>query len=272
MLLLCWPWHAWNDHDKSWAILGSPCSMVDLVIFNKSTPITLGNGDNADFEHSSWIDDQWPKNITPDIYATIKRKSWKVSQALQNLGWISYIEYPTGLYMQQLSWYSLGQGGWHCALESARRHILEIHTFWRILCLVFLLIAILGGHEVFMKVLACLEHLAPQNTISLLWWLKPRLDLGSSLVPRMPQLWLMTFVQTFFLICGSVAISLPLHCHDLEQDSHMVGYSPCMFAHMGQPSWCPFIIASLARQWHPSALSSRGEFWNEHNARVFWSV
>jgi hypothetical protein len=96
-----------------------------------------------------------------------------------------------------------------------------------------------------MKVLACLEHLDAPKTqfFCFVGDSKLRLDLGSSLVPRMPQLWLMTIVQTFFLICGSVAISLPLHCHDLEKDSHMVGYSPCMFAHMG-----PLINASLAMQ------------------------
>ena len=80
-----------------------PCDETDWQLFNAATKITLGDGANALFWHSAWLDGASPKDIAPAIFSASKRKNKTVQQALQGNSWVQDINILAINTVQQLT-------------------------------------------------------------------------------------------------------------------------------------------------------------------------
>jgi hypothetical protein len=102
-LRLRWRWLEWKNPGKIWAGLGNPCTSDDMDIFYASTTITLGNGKKTPFWHAPWLNGRKPIDVAPLIYASSKRKNWKVAQALHEQSWIAKIDLTLPFSLDHLS-------------------------------------------------------------------------------------------------------------------------------------------------------------------------
>jgi hypothetical protein len=102
-LRLRWPWFEWKDPNKMWVGSGNPCSEQDMDIFYAGTTITVGNGMETPFWHAPWLDGRKPIEIAPLIFASSKRKNWKVAHALQNNAWVHKVGLGDGFSFEHLS-------------------------------------------------------------------------------------------------------------------------------------------------------------------------
>jgi hypothetical protein len=59
-----------------------PSTEEDRRLFEKSTTITIGNGETTGFWGSSWLLGDSPKGLAPSIYAISRRRSRSVANAL----------------------------------------------------------------------------------------------------------------------------------------------------------------------------------------------
>jgi hypothetical protein len=48
-------WHEWNDENKPWIGLGTPCTPQDMDLFAAATKVTIGNGKKAIFWEAPWL-------------------------------------------------------------------------------------------------------------------------------------------------------------------------------------------------------------------------
>jgi hypothetical protein len=55
-LRLRWMWFQWTEPDRSWVGTEHPMNAVDRQLFRGSTVVTLGDGANASFWQSAWLD------------------------------------------------------------------------------------------------------------------------------------------------------------------------------------------------------------------------
>jgi hypothetical protein len=90
-LRLRWPWLEWNDPDKIRVGSDNPCSVEDMDIFFAATTITIGNGCKTPFWHAPWLHGKSPKDVASLIFASSKRKNWKVAQAMIDEAWVQKI-------------------------------------------------------------------------------------------------------------------------------------------------------------------------------------
>jgi hypothetical protein len=56
-----------------------------MNLFYAATKISVGNG-------APWLEGEKPKDITPLIFMSSKRKNWNVKTALHNNEWVAKIE------------------------------------------------------------------------------------------------------------------------------------------------------------------------------------
>ena len=82
---------------------GNPCTKEDVEIFYAATTITLGNGRKTHFWHTTWLGRRKPIEIAPPIIASLKRKNWKVSQALHEGAWVGKIDLERPFTFEHLS-------------------------------------------------------------------------------------------------------------------------------------------------------------------------
>lgn len=76
-LRLRWLWYEWTDPEKPWVGTILPCNAIDRQLFRASTIVTVGNGKQAKFWQSSWLNGQAPMDIAPRLYKLAWRKKKK---------------------------------------------------------------------------------------------------------------------------------------------------------------------------------------------------
>jgi hypothetical protein len=116
---LRWPWLQWKDPSKIWARSGHPCTKEDMDIFYAVTTITIGNGCKTPFSDAPWLGGRKPIDIAPLIFAIIKRKTWKVNQAMKENAWIRKITLDENFIVEHLRQFAIL---WGCLQEV---HLLE---------------------------------------------------------------------------------------------------------------------------------------------------
>jgi hypothetical protein len=77
--------------------------MEDMEIFYTATSIKVGNGKKTPFWQAPWLGGRKPIDIAPLIFASSKRKNWKVAQALNGNTWVSKVDLEQGFSMDHLS-------------------------------------------------------------------------------------------------------------------------------------------------------------------------
>lgn len=87
-LRLWWLWYEWKDPDRPWVGTVIPCDAVDRQLFRASTVVQVGNGRNARFCQSPWLQGQAPMDIAPNFYRLAWRKNRTVREDLQDHNWI----------------------------------------------------------------------------------------------------------------------------------------------------------------------------------------
>ena len=87
-LRLRWLWQEWTDPSKPWAGSELPCKLVDRLLFNASTIVTIGDGKKTKFWHHNWVDGEAPRNLAPHLFELARRKNISVQQELHNHSWI----------------------------------------------------------------------------------------------------------------------------------------------------------------------------------------
>jgi hypothetical protein len=97
------PWIQWKDPNKDWAGSGNPCNRDDVEIFYSATTITHGNRRKSPFWHPPWLRGSKPIDITPLIFASPKRKYWKVAQALHEDAWVGKIDLERTFTVEHLT-------------------------------------------------------------------------------------------------------------------------------------------------------------------------
>jgi hypothetical protein len=90
-LRLRWPLLEWKDPNKIWIGSGNPCSDQDMELFYAATTITVGNGSKTPFWFAPWLEGKKPIEVAPLIFASSKRKNWKVAQALLDNAWVNKV-------------------------------------------------------------------------------------------------------------------------------------------------------------------------------------
>jgi hypothetical protein len=83
-LRLRWLWQDWVEDSKPWAGAELPCNVLDRLLFDASTKVTIGNGEKARFWHSNWLDSEAPRHLA----LLVKRKNISVQLELRNNSWI----------------------------------------------------------------------------------------------------------------------------------------------------------------------------------------
>lgn len=83
------------DPQKLWVGLGNPCTKDDREFFYASTTIAVGNGARTPFWDSPCLLGRKPKDIAPLIFEALRRKNWKVREALNGSAWILSINNNT---------------------------------------------------------------------------------------------------------------------------------------------------------------------------------
>jgi hypothetical protein len=74
-----------------------------MEFFYTATSIKVGNGKKTPFWQAPWLGGRKPIDIAPLIFASSKRKNWKVAQALNGNAWISKVDLEKGFSMDHLS-------------------------------------------------------------------------------------------------------------------------------------------------------------------------
>jgi hypothetical protein len=64
-----------------------PCDEIDKQLFRVSTIVTLGDGRQAKFWESSWLDGRAPRDLASNLYRLAWRKNNTVAVDLQNQNW-----------------------------------------------------------------------------------------------------------------------------------------------------------------------------------------
>jgi hypothetical protein len=62
-----------------------------------------GNGKKTPFWHAPWLEGRKPIEIAPLIYASSKRKNWKVSQVVNEDAWVGKIDLGRPFTMEHFS-------------------------------------------------------------------------------------------------------------------------------------------------------------------------
>jgi hypothetical protein len=74
-----------------------------MDLFYTATCITVGNGKKTPFWHAPWLEGKRPIDIAPLIFASSKRKIWKVAQALHDSAWVQKIVFNHDFSLDHLS-------------------------------------------------------------------------------------------------------------------------------------------------------------------------
>ena len=99
-LRIRWLWAAWTDPAKPWANFGNPCVQNYKDICASATKVVVGDGRQASFWDSSWLDGMRPKDIAPKIFELSTRKNCSVKKALHNNFWVSKVDIGGNLTCQ----------------------------------------------------------------------------------------------------------------------------------------------------------------------------
>jgi mannosylglycoprotein endo-beta-mannosidase len=86
-LRLRWLWYQWKEPDRPWVGSDVPCNETDRQFFRLSTIVIVGNGQQARFWDSSWLNGQASKDLAPDLYKLAWRKNQSVKDDLRNCNW-----------------------------------------------------------------------------------------------------------------------------------------------------------------------------------------
>jgi hypothetical protein len=86
-LRLRWLWYEWAEEDRSWVGTEPPVNEVDRHFFRISTVVIIGNGLNAEFWNSSWLQGTTPRDIARSLYRLAWRKHRKVFEEISNHNW-----------------------------------------------------------------------------------------------------------------------------------------------------------------------------------------
>lgn len=101
-LRLRWLWLEWVDETKAWIVLGNPCNAKDKALFAAATVVSVGNGENAKFWTSPWLDGICPKDIAPKIFEISRKKNCNVQRALENNLWLGQIDFSSEFEMEHI--------------------------------------------------------------------------------------------------------------------------------------------------------------------------
>jgi hypothetical protein len=63
-----WLWFQWTSPDRPWVGIEPPVNAVDKQLFRVSTIVTVGDGTKASFWQSSWMNEQAPMDVFPDLF------------------------------------------------------------------------------------------------------------------------------------------------------------------------------------------------------------
>jgi hypothetical protein len=86
-LRLRWLWFQWTEPNRPWVGTDPPCDEIDKQLFRVSTIVTLGDGRQAKFWESSWLDGRAPRDLASNLYRLAWRKNNTVAVDLQNQNW-----------------------------------------------------------------------------------------------------------------------------------------------------------------------------------------
>jgi hypothetical protein len=86
-LRLRWLWFEWVEPDRPWVGTELPCSELDHQLFRACTVVTIGDGKQASFWNSSWLDGRAPRDIAPNLFKLAWRKKNTVAIDLRNHQW-----------------------------------------------------------------------------------------------------------------------------------------------------------------------------------------
>jgi hypothetical protein len=86
-LRLRWLWFHWVDGDRPWVGSEVPAMSLTNNFFRTSTRVTLGNGQITSFWHSTWLQDQSPRELAPNLFKFAWRKNNTVAADLVNHNW-----------------------------------------------------------------------------------------------------------------------------------------------------------------------------------------
>lgn len=91
-LRLRWEWFRWDEKDRPWKGMATPCGQADKDLFAACTTITIGNGETAKFWADSWLNGQAPMKMAPLLFKLAARKNLSVSEALLNGRWMKGLQ------------------------------------------------------------------------------------------------------------------------------------------------------------------------------------
>jgi hypothetical protein len=74
-----------------------------MEIFYAATTITVGNGLKTPFWFAPWLEGKNPIEVAPLIFASSKRKNWKVAQALHENAWVNKVDFGEDFTFEHLS-------------------------------------------------------------------------------------------------------------------------------------------------------------------------
>jgi hypothetical protein len=82
----------WDDPNAPWTGLQTPCNDTDKLLFATPMRIAIGDGAKTSFWHCTWVNDQRPKDIVPDIFVASSDRRLSVREALTDSAWVSHID------------------------------------------------------------------------------------------------------------------------------------------------------------------------------------
>jgi hypothetical protein len=90
-LCLCWAWFARVDPNRSWSALPNHGDKIEKAIFEASTSVMVGSGNDTWFWRDKWIEGQ---SITAYLLIVVDKRAFRVctvAQALPNDRWVADI-------------------------------------------------------------------------------------------------------------------------------------------------------------------------------------
>jgi hypothetical protein len=133
-LQLRWLWHEWVHESKPWVGSDLPCNKADRLLFNASTIVTIGDGQNISFWHNSWLEGEVPTSLAPHLFHLVRRKNWTVQQELHNDAWIHALRGKITTATRSRVCFPLDQNPKHPIVPGRlRHHSLEMDGQWLLL-------------------------------------------------------------------------------------------------------------------------------------------
>ena len=85
-------WLRWEDDDRLWKGLPTPCDDTDHALFVACTSIVVGNGKKAKFWEDAWLNGASPRQIGSAIFPLARRKNLSVSEAMSEDRWMKALQ------------------------------------------------------------------------------------------------------------------------------------------------------------------------------------